>query len=444
MSDPPTHAPPKACPRALPTRALVRECRLTVVDGGGDGAVHPLGGERTVVGAHPSADIVLADAAMSKFHCEIRIADGTPRVRDLGSTNGTFVDGVPVARRAAAPRRDADARPHPAALRHRPAPRRDPAVAARALRPPRRPLGADARRLRAARARRRQPTPRCSCKARPAPARSSPPSRSTSASARARRAVRRRRLRRAAAEPDRGELFGHERGAFTGADRAARRRLRGAPTAARSSSTRSASCRSTCSRSSCARSSAREVRRVGATQAPARRRARRRGDQSRSRAEVNARPLPRRSLLPPRRPRGDAAAAARAHAATCRCSSTASSAISARATCRRPPRCARASSCPSSCATRWPGNVRELRNYVESWLVQRRARAVAVVVVGRAGDRRDAAAARGARSLGALGRAALSRAAACAEHGNNVSAAARAAGIDRVHLHRLLSRAGLR
>ena len=31
-----------------------------------------------------------------------------------------------------------------------------------------------------------------------------------------------------------------------------------------------------------------------------------------------------------------------------------------------------------------------------------------------------------------------------AVHGNNVSAAARAAGVDRVHLHRLLSRAGLR
>ena len=29
-------------------------------------------------------------------------------------------------------------------------------------------------------------------------------------------------------------------------------------------------------------------------------------------------------------------------------------------------------------------------------------------------------------------------------HGNNVSAAARAAGIDRVHFHRLLARAGLR
>jgi transcriptional regulator with PAS, ATPase and Fis domain len=81
-------------PSALPTRALVRECRLTVVDG--DGAVHPLGGERTVVGAHPSADIEIADPAMSKFHCEIRISEGTPFVRDLGSTNGTFVDGVPV------------------------------------------------------------------------------------------------------------------------------------------------------------------------------------------------------------------------------------------------------------------------------------------------------------------------------------------------------------
>jgi transcriptional regulator with GAF, ATPase, and Fis domain len=82
-------------PSALPTHALVRECRLTVVDAG-DGAVHPLRGERTVVGAHPSADVEIADAAMSKFHCEIRIADGTPMVRDLGSTNGTFVDGVPV------------------------------------------------------------------------------------------------------------------------------------------------------------------------------------------------------------------------------------------------------------------------------------------------------------------------------------------------------------
>jgi two-component system, NtrC family, response regulator GlrR len=79
-------------PSALPTHALVRECRLTL----DDGTTYYFRGERTVVGAHASADFVVADAALSKFHCEIRIVDGTPFIRDLGSRNGTFVDQVPV------------------------------------------------------------------------------------------------------------------------------------------------------------------------------------------------------------------------------------------------------------------------------------------------------------------------------------------------------------
>jgi len=79
-----------------PARAVVRECRLTVVDGERDGRPFLFAAERMVIGADPKADLVIADPAMSKFHCEIRISDGAAVVRDLGSRNGTLVDRVPV------------------------------------------------------------------------------------------------------------------------------------------------------------------------------------------------------------------------------------------------------------------------------------------------------------------------------------------------------------
>ena len=52
--------------------------------------------ERLVIGADPRADFVIADGAMSKFHCELRIVDATCVVKDLGSRNGTLVDQVPI------------------------------------------------------------------------------------------------------------------------------------------------------------------------------------------------------------------------------------------------------------------------------------------------------------------------------------------------------------
>ena len=79
-----------------PTRATVRECRLTRLDHGRDGEPFLFAAERMVIGADPTADLVIADPAMSKFHCEIRISDGAAVVRDLGSRNGTLVDRVPI------------------------------------------------------------------------------------------------------------------------------------------------------------------------------------------------------------------------------------------------------------------------------------------------------------------------------------------------------------
>src|SRR4029079_1651395 len=52
-----------------------------------------LGARAVVVGAHASCDLVLTDAQVSRRHAELAIADGGVRVKDLGSTNGTFWQG---------------------------------------------------------------------------------------------------------------------------------------------------------------------------------------------------------------------------------------------------------------------------------------------------------------------------------------------------------------
>jgi DNA-binding NtrC family response regulator len=74
-------------------RAFVTQFRLAV-----DGAERPFvsASDRAVVGTHESCDVVLADRTVSRFHCEITVRDGRARVRDLDSKNGTHVDGVAV------------------------------------------------------------------------------------------------------------------------------------------------------------------------------------------------------------------------------------------------------------------------------------------------------------------------------------------------------------
>jgi transcriptional regulator with PAS, ATPase and Fis domain len=77
-------------------RASVRCFRLRVTSGPDAGKEIQSTGDRVVIGTHPSAMFVLTDKTMSRFHCEIAIEDGRAVVRDLGSMNGTFVDGVSV------------------------------------------------------------------------------------------------------------------------------------------------------------------------------------------------------------------------------------------------------------------------------------------------------------------------------------------------------------
>lgn len=48
------------------------------------------------LGRNPTNDFRVHDATVSSFHCEIVVSEDSVLVRDLGSTNGTFIDGQPV------------------------------------------------------------------------------------------------------------------------------------------------------------------------------------------------------------------------------------------------------------------------------------------------------------------------------------------------------------
>ncbi|HIZ48795.1 FHA domain-containing protein [uncultured Subdoligranulum sp.] len=54
--------------------------------------------KRVLIGRADDCDIKLVSDRVSRHHCEILYRDGQCEVRDLGSTNGTYVDGVRVSR----------------------------------------------------------------------------------------------------------------------------------------------------------------------------------------------------------------------------------------------------------------------------------------------------------------------------------------------------------
>lgn len=59
-------------------------------------AAFVLGKEPAVIGRDPSASLILPVTAVSRRHAEIRRDGGSYRVRDLGSRNGTLLNGHPV------------------------------------------------------------------------------------------------------------------------------------------------------------------------------------------------------------------------------------------------------------------------------------------------------------------------------------------------------------
>ncbi|MRG58929.1 DUF2662 domain-containing protein [Agromyces sp. CFH 90414] len=61
-----------------------------------DGKRYPILKGRTVIGRGSEADVTLDDTGASRRHAEVQWDGSRARVRDLGSTNGTQLNGAPV------------------------------------------------------------------------------------------------------------------------------------------------------------------------------------------------------------------------------------------------------------------------------------------------------------------------------------------------------------
>ena len=76
---------------------IVRRFRVRVVAGPDAGTEREVEDRaKLAIGTDPSNDLVLSDRTVSRFHCELTTSEHQVTIRDLGSSNGTRVDGVGV------------------------------------------------------------------------------------------------------------------------------------------------------------------------------------------------------------------------------------------------------------------------------------------------------------------------------------------------------------
>jgi pSer/pThr/pTyr-binding forkhead associated (FHA) protein len=70
--------------------------KLVVTNSAAKGATHELGGNWTTIGRADGNNFQIVEGSISGRHCEVRLQGGELSVRDLLSTNGTFINGQKV------------------------------------------------------------------------------------------------------------------------------------------------------------------------------------------------------------------------------------------------------------------------------------------------------------------------------------------------------------
>jgi Nif-specific regulatory protein len=73
--------------------------RLVVVSGPLEGGDFPLGSDLTI-GREKTNALAVEDRMLSRHHCLIHVTGAECQIRDLGSSNGTYVNGLPIAAHA--------------------------------------------------------------------------------------------------------------------------------------------------------------------------------------------------------------------------------------------------------------------------------------------------------------------------------------------------------
>jgi DNA-binding NtrC family response regulator len=75
-------------------RLMVRRAELTVVVGADKGRECGFAGRNVLVGSRKGCQLFLTDSTVSRNHCELTLHAGSALLRDLDSSNGTFINGV--------------------------------------------------------------------------------------------------------------------------------------------------------------------------------------------------------------------------------------------------------------------------------------------------------------------------------------------------------------
>jgi pSer/pThr/pTyr-binding forkhead associated (FHA) protein len=72
------------------------DVNLVLLKKNGSRKVFPLPSEITTIGRRRSCDLHIPLASVSKKHCQLHLDSGVLKLRDLGSRNGTNLNGKPV------------------------------------------------------------------------------------------------------------------------------------------------------------------------------------------------------------------------------------------------------------------------------------------------------------------------------------------------------------